>query len=102
MAGNRVELHSLLEGLLGSRNVYFQPPESFKLHYPCIIYERSGIRSDRADNRPYLTRKRYTVTVIDKDPDSKIPDKVVNLDYCVFDRHFTADHLNHDVFTLYF
>lgn len=102
MARNRVELQSLLEGLLGSRNVYFQPPESFKLNYPCIIYERSGIRDDRANNKPYLRRKSYTVTVIDKDPDSEIPDRVKDLEYCVFDRSFKADHLNHDVFTLYF
>lgn len=102
MAKPRIELQALLEKLLGSRNVYFQPPESVKLKYPCIVYERSGILTDLADNRIYCSRKRYAVTVIDKDPDSKIPDKLQDLDYCDFDRHFTADNLNHDIFTLYF
>lgn len=96
------ELRAFLERLLGSRNVYFQPPESFKLEYPCIVFERSGIRTDSADNRKYLKHKRYTVTFISKDTDSEIPDLLSELEYCSFDRRFTSDNLYHDVFTLYF
>lgn len=102
MAKPRDDLQKLLAGLLGSGNVYFQPPESLKLRYPCILYERSGIRASSANNRQYMTHNRYTVTVIDEDPDSEIPGRVLRLPYCSFDRHFTADNLNHDVFTLYF
>ncbi len=102
MARPREELQTLLEGLLGSRHVYFQPPESVRLHYPCIIYERSGIHTDSANNRPYKNRKSYKITVIDSDPDSQIPDKVNGLAYCRFDRHFVSDNLNHDIFNLYF
>ncbi len=102
MAKPRVELQWLLEKLLESRNVYFQPPESLKLNYPCIVYERSEIRTEFANNESYLKQKRYTLTVIDEDPDSEIPDRVQNLKYCNFDRHFVSDNLNHDVFTLYF
>ena len=102
MARTREALQALLEELLGSRNVYFQPPESVKLKYPCIVYERSDIRTVRADNLPYLKHKRYTVTYIDEDPDSKIPDKLLELERCGFDRHLTSDNLNHDVFTLYY
>lgn len=102
MAKPREELQTLLEGILGSRNVYFQPPESVKLKYPCIIYERSNIHTNSADNMPYLNHKRYTVIIIDEDPDSEIPEKLLDLKYCDFDRHFTSDQLNHDVFTLYF
>lgn len=102
MAGQRTELQALLEETLGSRNVYFQPPESLKLRYPCIVYERSDIRTDRANNRTYQKHKCYTVTVIDRDPDSEIPDRLLELDYCGFDRHFVSDNLNHDVFRLYF
>jgi len=32
--GTRLELQNLLENILGSRNVYFQPPENLKLNYP--------------------------------------------------------------------
>ena len=102
MSKSRLELHEVLCDILGSRNVYFQPPESFKLKYPCIVYERSYIRQDKANNETYLKHKRYTVTVIDEDPDSETPEKVLALHYCSFDRHYTSENLNHDVFTLYF
>lgn len=102
MHRSRLELQNVLEALLGSENVYFQPPTSFRMKYPCIVYQRSDIAPIKADNSNYLKRKRYLVTVIDKDPDSDIPDRLIDLDYCNFDRHFVSDNLNHDVFTLYF
>ena len=36
----RLQLHEELCSVLGSRNVYFQPPETIKLTYPCIIYSK--------------------------------------------------------------
>ncbi len=102
MAKNREDLQAILEELLGSRNVYFQPPESLKLKYPCIVYERSDIRKVKADNIGYLKHKQYMVTVIDEDPDSELPDKMLELPYCSFDRHFVSDNLNHDVFDLFY
>lgn len=84
------------------RHVFFSPPENLKLMYPCIVYERSGMDTRFAGNLPYSTQKRYTVTVIDKDPDSSIPDCIAKLPMCSFDRHFVNDNLNHDVFTIYY
>lgn len=101
MSKSREDLHELLVDILGSRNVYFQPPESFKLKYPCIVYERSDIRTVKADNIKYTMQKRYTVTYISEDPDSEIPDKIVQLPYCSFDRDFKSGNMNHDVFDLY-
>lgn len=100
--GQRVDLHEMLVGVLGSRNVYFQPPEGFKMSYPCIVYERERIESDYANNKPYLHHNRYSVTVIDRDPDSLIPDRIANFFTCRHDRHFVNDNLHHDVFTLYY
>ena len=100
--GQRLDLHELLCTILGSRNVYFQPPEGFKLSYPCIVYERDRIDSDHADNQPYLHHIRYSVTVIGKDPDSLIPKKIADLPMCRYDRAFVSDNLHHDVFTLYY
>lgn len=100
--GQRQELQTILETILGSTNVYFQPPESLKMKYPCIRYERSQARTEYADNAPYTYKKRYTVTVIDRNPDSEIPDKVAMLPMTAFDRHYKADNLNHDVFTIYY
>jgi hypothetical protein len=98
----RSELQELLKDLLGSEHVYFQPPETVKLSYPCIIYERNRVNIRHANDKPYLHKKRYQVMIIDRDPDSEIPDKVANLPLCSFDRFFTADNLNHDVYNLFF
>lgn len=98
----RLQLQTLLEGILGSRNVYFQPPENLKMQYPCIVYKRDQIATRYADNEPYSAKKRYMVTVIDADPDSPIPDKVGRLPLSSFSRHFTGDDLNHDIYNLYF
>jgi hypothetical protein len=96
----RLELHTLLKTL--TQNVYYQPPETVSMIYPCIVYERSNATTQFADNLPYLYTKRYQITVIDRDPDSLIPDKVAKLPQCVFNRHFRQDNLNHDVFVMYF
>lgn len=100
--GTRLELQTMLETLLGSRNVYFQPPASVKMSYPAIVYSRSDIRNTHADNDVYLQDKAYRVTVIDKNPDSSIVDSVSKLPLCTFQQHYTADNLNHDVFLLYY
>lgn len=96
----RLELHELLCGVLGSRQVYYQPPESVKMKYPAIRYSRYDIENSSADNIPYKQSHFYQITVIDSDPDSEIVHKVSKLPMCTFDRHFTSDNLNHDVFTI--
>ena len=72
------------------------------MEYPCIVYERDSRNTIHAGNLPYKSVKRYSVTVIDRDPDSDIPDKLANLPMCRFDRHFPADKLNHDVYKIFF
>lgn len=98
----RLQLHQILTEILGSENVYFQPPESTRMKYPCIVYQRNAADTKFADDKPYMKTKQYTVTVIDKDPDSEIPDKIAALPLCAFDRHHTVDNLNHDVYNLYY
>lgn len=98
----RLQLQELLESILGSRNVYFQPPTNVQMSYPCIVYKRDYMDTKFAGNKPYSQTKRYLVTVIDRDPDSLIPDKISSLPMCTFDRHYTADNLNHDSYSLYF
>lgn len=98
----RVELQQLLEDTLGSRHVYFNPPATIKMTYPAIVYERSDIENLAADNLPYLRHYRYMLTVIDKNPDSEHVENVSLLPACSYDRHYVADNLHHDVFTIYF
>lgn len=98
--GQRLELQTLL--LTFVPNVYFQPPPTVQMEYPCIVYNRDNVNMDYADDQPYKHRIRYQVTIIDRDPDSPIPAKVAALPLCSFDRFFTADNLNHDVYKLFF
>ena len=99
---SRLELHEKLCDILGTRYVYFQPPESVKLQYPCIVYSRSNMRPMWADNSIYNMMKQYMVTVIDKDPDSVIPDHLQEtIPFCRMERHYTSEGLNHDVFIIY-
>lgn len=97
----RAELGKIFREILGNGNVYFQPPSNTQMRYPAIRYERSEIAIKHADNNNYNRRIRYTVTVIDSDPDSEIVNRVSMLPYCYFDRHYVQDNLNHDVFEIY-
>jgi hypothetical protein len=99
---SRLELQTLLEEILGSRNVYFQPPESVKMKYPAIVYGLEDIENTFANDGVYLSKRKYLITVIDEDPDSEIVEKISQLPTCRFNRHFESDNLNHDVFILEF
>lgn len=100
---SRLELHEELCKILGTRNVYFQPPESIKIVYPCFIYNLSKIEVTRADDQMYLYTNQYDLTYIDKNPDSEIPVEVLkHFRLCSHNRMFTADNLNHNTFTLYY
>lgn len=99
---SRLELHEELVKVLGSRNVYFQPPESVKMKYPAIVYERNDIRNKHGDDDIYLQNYQYKVTIIDYDPDSEIVHRMAKFKMSRFNRHFVADGLNHDTFTIYY
>lgn len=101
MLNDRLELHELLCEILGSRNVYFQPPESVKMEYPAIRYARNRINNTSADNQIYTQDVGYTITVIDRDPDSEVVERLSKIPRIMYDRSYVADNLNHDVFTIY-
>ena len=98
--GDRSDLHSLL--LTSVDNVYFQPPTNLEMTYPCIVYIRDRAITKFAGNLPYKNAKGYQLTIIDKNPDSEIPDKIAALPMCVFDRFFRSDNLNHFVYNIFF
>jgi hypothetical protein len=100
--GQRLELQARLVEILGSPNVYFQPPPTVQMKYPAIVYKRDNTVTQFADDAPYALKKRYLVTVIAEDPDSAIHEAIMQMPLCVYDRFYTADNLNHDVFRLFF
>lgn len=100
---SRVELQAELEALLGSRNVYFQPPESLKISHPAIIYERTGIDYSRADNDIYRGTTKYSVSYISKNPDDELVGEFCkHFRFCRHDRHYVSNNFNYDVYILYY
>ena len=102
MARPLSELQALLKDLDGVQDAYVQAPTTGMLD-PCIMIER-GIPSNvsHADNLKYLIYKGYTITVVDRRPDSPIPDLVEALPHAEFNRFFRLNGLNHFVFQIYF
>jgi hypothetical protein len=98
----RLELHEILKDILGSNNVYFQPPANITMKYPCIVYGRDGASRISADNTGYRRVQRYQVTLIDRDPENPAVEKLGLFPRCSDTRSFVADGLNHDVFQLYY
>lgn len=100
---NRLELHEILKTIVGSSHVYFQPPESLMMVYPCIVYSLADVSINYADNIPYKNMRSYEITAITKDPDNDyIEQMLATFKYCRYNRRFVNDNLYHDVFTLYF
>lgn len=99
---NRQQIQAKLEEILGSSNVYFQPPETKKMEYPCFRYERVNGTHTYADNRTYRFTPQYEVTFISRDASpSIITDVVDSFQMVRYNRHFTVDNLHHDVFIIY-
>lgn len=103
LESDRLKLDEEFREILGTGNVYFQPPSSEKMKYDCIRYERSKIRARYANNYVYNHKDCYTVTLMYRDPDSELPHTILkHFKLISHDTHFTKDNLHHDVFTLYY
>lgn len=96
----RLELQDILVEALGSNNVYFQPPSNLTIKTPAIVFARDDIENTFADDLVYKQSYKYMVTVIDKTADSAIVERVSKLPMCRYDRHYSADNLNHDTFII--
>ena len=92
---SRLELHENLCSLLGTRNVYFQPPATVRMKYPCIVYELQSMTTWHAANKPYAIHDGYRVIVIDQDPDSILPKKIAEMQGARAARPYVSDNLYH-------
>lgn len=101
--GRRQNLHDELKALLGTNNCWFQPPESIKLRYPCIIYELETPDVLRADDMAYRRVNKYGLTYITLNPDDPMIESIVDhFPMCRLSRPFTSDGLNHYYYDLYY
>ena len=103
MTDRRLILHEKLIEILGNNNVYFQPPDKLIMKYPCIRYKKVRPQVKHADNKRYFNSAHYELTVIDLDPDTTIPDRLVeSLEFCSIDRYYEANNLTHCALDLYY
>ena len=79
-------------------HVYFDPPESVKMVYPCFVYHYIGNGTLYSDGKPYLQSEEYSVRYITKKADPDLPKAIMQLPYVAFDSHYTADNLHHFMF----
>lgn len=101
--GRRLNLQAELEEILGSKNVYYQPPSTVSLKYPCIIYSLTRTNTIRADNRIYKATNEYHVKHIFKSLESEKKDDLLNHFLMIsHDARFVADKMYNDEFTLYY
>jgi len=94
----RVRFHNELLELC--KNVYFQPPASIQMVYPCIVYAMDDVITMFAQNSVYTQYAIYNVTYIDKIPDSDVPKQLLQLEYADYQTFYVADNLNHTTVTI--
>lgn len=102
MGQRREQLQAVLEAAQGSENVYFEPPETVRMQYPCIVYSRENPHKTYADNQGYIYEQRYSLTLISRDADNPVVDTIGRMPKASWLRGFKADGLNHDVLELYY
>jgi hypothetical protein len=96
----RSQLQDLLETICP--RVYFQPPPSHTMEYPCIVYERQTGTTRYADNKPYSFEQQYEIKLIADEPDTDMFEQLVWLPKSKHSASYVAENLNHDVFAIYF
>ena len=99
----RFELHAKLETLIQSKHVYFQPPASVRLVYPCVVYTIGEGDVKRGNESIYQYVNSYILTLIYKHTTIAILDKVLKeVEMCKLNTTYCSENLNHYVFTVYY
>lgn len=98
---SRLQLHSELKKLCD--NVYYQPPESVKLEYDCIIYKLKNGSTRFANNKAYHYERGYQITFVTKDPDNPLIDKIAkSFEKIRFTNIFVSENLYNCIYDLYY
>lgn len=102
MARTRIEFSNMLKENLPGLHLYFQPTSNVHMEYPALKYKLTNVTGDFANNKRYITKPSYQMTLIDENPDSEFVQKILDLDFTVLERTYTADNLNHWVFIIFY
>lgn len=97
---NRLTLQNKLEEILGSRNVYYNPPESQKMNFPCIVYNMTNIQPIHADNKTYLDYTTYKLIHVSKQADSPVIRTILDIPMTRFSTKYVKNGFYHTVIIL--
>lgn len=100
----RIQLHEKLCSILGSRNVYYDPPENVKLQFDCIVYSLDQVQQAYANNGTYVLVTGYLLTIITRTPEAQtriVGELMKTFSYVGWDRAYVIDHLHHAVVSIY-
>jgi len=97
----RIKLQKFLEKVAAPYHVYFQPPDSLYIDYPCVIYHLSNVKNLYANNNIYKQDKFYELIIVDSNPDSILFEKFCKLPMCKFKNFYVSESLNHFVFDIF-
>ena len=98
----REEFQEKLSSIPGVRKAYYNAPTNIRMEYPCIRYSIASKKVKFACNGRFVIRDRYTLTLIDRNPESPILQALEEIPYYSFDRMYSADGLHHFVCTIYY
>lgn len=96
------DLQDILEKLLGSKNVYYQPPTNLQMKYDAIRYDLGRIDSRFANDKRYAKMNCYDVILITRLPEPEVLDKILDLPYTSLGKPYKADNLYHYPITIYY
>lgn len=93
LEAKRMNLHTVLKGLMSNGRVYYQPDENVRLSYPCIIYDFNSLNTEYANNSTYFQMYQFSITLITTDATDSTFDTLNQL--FNFDNKFISDDLTH-------
>ncbi len=97
------ELRKIQEEVNGYHHTYFEPTESVRMKYDAVVYKRNDMNVRRADNKSYLIRDSYLLTVISRNPETFLPRAIQDhFERCAPGRFFVRDNLYHFPFTIFY
>ena len=98
----RVDIQDKFKFLLGSNNVYYQPPANLKMKYPAIVYSLDGLDVKRFDNTRLINKNCFSVTHIYRNESENLVETMLkNFEYISFDNRSIVDGIYNDHYTIY-
>lgn len=79
--------------------LYYQPPETLKMTYPCVRMKCDRFSNIHGDNSKYLKKVTYLFTYITRQVDDPVIHKFADYPGMTYVNNYTSDGLYHWTFS---